>query len=439
MTTVSEVFREGFESYAKERRLPYKIYKAANALMNCRTAAMGGHVQQCENGHVVGVQYNSCRHRSCPQCNERSKTQWADAQAARLLACDHYHAIFTVPHELLDLWSYNRQAMADLLFSSACHALMKLLKDERYLGATPGIVATLHTWGRTLIRHPHVHCLVTGGGLAADGQWHSSHTGYLVPVKALKRIYRGKFLGGVESLLEEGQLRLPKDLDMESARRLLGRTARREWNVRIQQRYAYGEGVMRYLGRYVRGGPISNRGLTEVNDTDVAFRYRDHRDGKQKILRLSRDEFIDRLIWHVPEPGRHVTRHYGLYGHKARPKRAICRAHLGQPPEPDRPAPVNWQTYLERMGHEAQTRCNTCGARIHTGPRLPKGSVANPISIGVGGRSGSVQQVVQTARGSAADPPKLWAWTVSHRFFCAAAGPINKHVRLAKGDHNGLI
>ena len=119
MTTLKEIFEEGFVDYASENHLPYGSYQAANAIMNCRTAAMGGHVQQCEHGHVVGVHYNSCRHRSCPQCNERSKSQWAEAQAARLLACDHYHVVFTLPQELLQLWSYNRGEMADLLFSAA--------------------------------------------------------------------------------------------------------------------------------------------------------------------------------------------------------------------------------------------------------------------------------------------------------------------------------
>ena len=149
-------------------------------------------MQQCANGHVVGVHYNSCRHRSCPQCNERSKSQWAEAQAARLLACDHYHVVFTLPHELLELWSYNRREMAELLFSAASGALMSLLKDPGHLGAKPGILASLHTWGRTLSRHPHVHCLVSGGGISAEAQWQVGHRSYLVPVKALKLVYSEK-------------------------------------------------------------------------------------------------------------------------------------------------------------------------------------------------------------------------------------------------------
>jgi hypothetical protein len=421
MTTLREIFEAGFGAYVKKYKLPYRSYQAANAIINCRTAAMGGHIQRCENGHVVGVQYNSCRHRSCPQCNERGKTQWADAQAGRLLGCEHYHVIFTLPHELLDWWSYNRRVMTDLLFSSASGALMKLLTDERHLGATPGIVASLHTWGRTLSRHPHVHCLVTGGGLTSGGEWRSSRAGYLLPVKALKAVYRGKLLEGLEAALNRGELCLPPGLGSDGAHRLLRTIARKEWNIRVQERYAHGNGVMKYLGRYVRGGPISNRRVVEAGESQVRFRYRDHRDGKNKQMTLSRDEFIGRVLWHVPEPGRHVTRHYGLYGHKARTKREVCRTHLGQAPEPERPQAIDWQTYLERLGYTEQTRCSACGGRIQMGPALARKILRRRISIDRWARSDSVQQDVQVDRASATDPPKGWAQSSLPRFSCARA------------------
>jgi hypothetical protein len=409
MTTLKEIFEEGFVDYASEHHLPYRSYQAANAIMNCRTAAMGGHVQQCENGHVVGVHYNSCRHRSCPQCNERSKSQWAEAQAARLLDCDHYHVVFTLPHELLQWWSYNRGEMADLLFSAANGALMSLLKDPRHLGAKPGIVASLHTWGRTLSRHPHVHCLVSGGGISAEGRWEEGHGSYLVPVKALKLVYRGKLLSGLQHLLEAGELRLPEGVSLQAALALLRRTARKSWNVRVQERYAHGQGVLRYLARYVRGGPISNRRLVEAPQGEVCFRYQDHRDGKPKLMQLSREEFIDRVLWHVPESGRHTTRHYGLYAHKAGEERALCRAALGQPPEPERAAPIDWQSFLEQAGHPEGARCERCGARIARGPTIAPRRRAHQFSIARRRRSGSVQQADQAAipraSGSAAGPP----------------------------------
>jgi hypothetical protein len=234
--------------------------------------------------------------------------------------------------------------------------------------------------------------LVSGGGLGADGQWHASRGGYLLPVRALKAVYRGKLLSGLRRQLDRGELRLPPATSPESARRLLRKIARKDWNVRIQERYGHGRGVMRYLGRYVRGGPISNRRLIQATDAEVQFRYQDHRDGKGKVMTLTRDEFIARVLWHVPESGRHTTRHYGLYGHKARPQRALCRAQLGQAAEPERPAPVDWQSYLQRLGHGEKTRCPSCGAPMRTAAAVPRQRKAHRISIGSVARSGFVQQ-----------------------------------------------
>ncbi len=404
-TTLRDIFALGFDAYARERRLPYRSHEAANAIMQCRTAALGGHVQQCINGHINGVQYNSCRHRSCPRCNERAKTQWADAQAARLLCCDHYHVIFTIPHELLDLWSHNRALLPDVLFAGASETLLTLLGDEKHLGARPGIVASLHTWGRRLSRHPHLHCLVTGGGMDAAGVWRNAHRGYLLPVKVVKAMYRGKLLAGLWAALQERTLTLPAHLSPEDAEVLLRRLGRKDFNIRIQQRYSHGRGVMVYLGRYVKGGPISDHRLLEASADSVHFRYEDHRDGKQKILALRTSEFIERVLWHVPEKGRHTTRHYGLYNHKARAQRARCREQLGQAPEAPYPEPVDWQTYLERRGHAEKARCRECGARIQAVARIPRAGRKDPISIGPAVRSNFVQQLDQAAESAAPNAP----------------------------------
>lgn len=403
--TLREVFALGFDAYARERKLPYRSHEAANAIMQCRTAALGGHVQECVNGHLNGIQYNSCRHRSCPRCNERAKTQWADAQAARLLGCEHYHVIFTIPHELLDLWSHNRALLMDVLFTAASETLLMLLGDERHLGAKPGIVASLHTWGRTLSRHPHLHCLVTAGGMSPEGVWRASHRGYLLPVKVVKALYRGKFLAGLWNALREGTLSLPAHLTSGDAEAQLRRLGRKSFNVRIQQRYSHGHGVMVYLSRYVKGGPIGDHRLLNVSEECVRFRYEDHRDGKRKTMTLKTGEFIDRVLWHVPEKGRHTVRHYGLYGHKARALRARCREQLGQGPEPAHPEPVDWQTYLERRGHVEKTKCRECGARLRFVACLPRGGKEDPISIGTAVGSGFVQQLDQVAASAVPNAP----------------------------------
>lgn len=415
-TTLRDIFALGFEMYARERKLPYRSHEAASAIMQCRTAALGGHVQACANGHFNGIQYNSCRHRSCPRCNERAKTQWADAHAARLLACDHYHVIFTLPHELLELWGHNRALMADLLFAAASDTLLSLLGDERHLGAKPGIVASLHTWGRTLSRHPHLHCLVTGGGLDDTGVWQGVRRGFLLPVKVLAAVYRGKLLASLWTALHEEVLALPEGTSPQDVEALLRAVGRKTFNVRIQERYSHGRGVMVYLGRYVKGGPISDRRLLDVSAESVRFRYQDHRDGKQKTMTLRTDDFIDRVLWHVPEKGRHTTRHYGLYGHKARALRSRCREQLGQAAESPKPEPVDWQRYLERQGHAEQARCRQCGARIQTVARVAPAWRRDPISIGAAVRSGFVQHLDQVAASPPSNEPP--ATESSGIFFC---------------------
>ncbi|MCP4454918.1 MAG: transposase, partial [Planctomycetes bacterium] len=181
--TLQGIFEEGFDDYTRKHALPLKAHKAADAIRSCRTARLGGHVQRCPDGHVTHIQYNSCKHRSCPRCAALPKARWVDDQQAWILACDHFHAIFTMPRELQPLWQYNRRWFVDVLFQCVRETLMELLTDEKYLGAVPGIIMSLHTWGRTLNLHPHIHCLITGGGLDGKGKWKSAKADYLLPVR----------------------------------------------------------------------------------------------------------------------------------------------------------------------------------------------------------------------------------------------------------------
>ena len=180
--------------------------------MQCRTAALGGHVQACPDGHMSRIWYNSCRHRSCPQCAYLQTERWLTLQQARLLACDHYHVICTIPHDLNALWLGNVPLMTTLLFQTVRATLDTLLGDPQYLGAQPGIIAALHTWGQTLVLHPHVHCLVTGGGITPDGQWVAVRNGFLLPVRVVMAVFRGKVLAALRTAWERGDLQLPAAL-----------------------------------------------------------------------------------------------------------------------------------------------------------------------------------------------------------------------------------
>ena len=194
--TLQSIFQLGFEDYAKTHKVPLYQHKAAQQIMSCRTAVLGGHAQYCENHHLYGVWYNSCKHRSCPQCQGLSQFRWLARQKEKLLNCQHSHLVFTIPHEYLDCWRYNSQTMTRLLFRCAAECLHDFLRDDpqkKYLDAQPGFIMALHAFGRDLSLHPHIHCTVTHGGLNRDGHWVSPKRSTLLPIRALMARFRGKF------------------------------------------------------------------------------------------------------------------------------------------------------------------------------------------------------------------------------------------------------
>jgi hypothetical protein len=328
---------------------------------------LGGHVQRCPDGHFERVWYNSCRHRLCPQCAWLQVERWLDQQRARLLACDHYHVIFTMPSELHDLWRANVAVMTTLLFAGVRDTFLELLGDEAYLGAKPGIIATLHTWTQTLLLHPHVHCLVTGGGLTESGDWVAVRHGFLLPSRVAMAVFRGKLLAAVRRAVQQGQLRLPAGMRPQRCDNLLNKLGRQKWNVHIRERYPHGEGVLIYLARYVRGGPLANQRLVSCGQGEVRFRYRVNGEGAARprcgLLTLSIAEFIRRYLLHVPEPGTKVVRGYGLYAPTKREALAVCRAQLGQGPVVQ-PAVRDWQTACQAGGDDHPERCPVCGRRL---------------------------------------------------------------------------
>jgi len=368
--TVQQIFQHHFARFQLEHSLAYKHYQAANALMQCRTAAMGGHVQRCPDGHEQRIQYHSCKHRSCPLCNALPKAQWVEKQKTRLLRCDHYHVVFTLPHELLDLWRYNTHWFTHAFFSVCRDTLMTLLKDERHLGALPGILMSMHTWGRTLNLHPHIHCLVTGGGLTVGGEWKPVKHDFLLPVRVVKALYQGKLLARLWAAIKAGDLTLPPSYTPQAIERLLRQLGKKPWNVRLQERYAHGKGVMLYLARYVKGGPLANPRIKSADVHHVCFRYKDHRDQRQKVMQLTTDHFVERLLWHVPEKGQHLIRHYGLYGHQAHAQRNRCRQQLGQAPEADKIKPLDWQQFWEQLKKPQKGLCSTCGKALRRGEKV---------------------------------------------------------------------
>ena len=371
--TLQTIFRIGFAAYIATKKLPAFIYKAAWCLMHCRTEVMGGHVQACPEGHFEKNHYNSCKHRICPLCAFIQVQRWLFKQKARLLGCAHYHVVFTIPHELNILWKYNSTLMTNMLFHSAIETIQQLLSDKKYLGAMPGIIASLHTWSKTLILHPHIHCLITGGGLNND-KWINLRRDYLFPIAAARILFQGKLLDAISKALANGQLILPPELTIDQAKRLIKKCWKKKWNIHIREKYTHGKGVLTYLARYLKGGPISNSRIVAIRDNQVTFHV--GREKKQ-LMTLTIEEFIQRFLQHVPHPSCVVVRSYGLYASTKKKDLDLCHRLLGNKPDENTKNPT-WQDILEEVfpqkseAKESPWQCPICGKRLIVKTILPR-------------------------------------------------------------------
>jgi hypothetical protein len=386
LLTLQTIFQDAYPAFEQTHPLPAHVRRAARAIMQCRTAALGGHIQACPDGHRSRIWYNACRHRSCPQCADLQTERWLALQRARLLACDHYHVIFTLPHDLNPLWLANVPVMTTLLFQAVRDTLGTFLADPKSLGAQPGIIAALHTWSQTLVLHPHVHCLVTGGGLTADGAWQAVRHGLLLPARVVMAVFRGKRLAAIRQALAREDLVLPEDLRRQQLLNLLmrlGHPRKTTWNVRIMERYRHGAGVVTYLARYLRGGPLKNTRLVACDGERVTFTCRarpEEADGDRSSaqrITVAVADFLQRWRLHVPVPQTRVVRSYGLYHSTQVEALAVCRAHLGQPPV-EVPLSLEWQTVCAQRGDQHPERCPACGQLLVCPGVIPRGGAPPP-------------------------------------------------------------
>jgi hypothetical protein len=375
--TVQQILHQGYTAYERSHKRPGYVRKAVWALLACRTAMLGGHVHGCPDGHVQRVWYNSCRHRLCPQCAWLQVERWLSRQQARLLACDHYHVILTLPDALRGLWLANITVMTPLLFAAVREPLCERLGDEQYLGAQPGIIAALHTWSQTLVCQPHLHCLVTGGGLTDEGQWRAVRHGFLLPARVVMAGFRGKLLAALRRGVAHGELRRPAGRSGQQLEKLLTKRGRQKWKVHIRERYAHGVGVLTSVARYLRGGPISKTRLVSCAHGEVTFRYRVNGEGadsqQRGLMPLPIAECIRRFLWHVPKPGTKVVRGYGRYAPTKWAALARCREQLGQGPVV-RAAVLDWQTACRQRGEDHPERCPVCGRLLVCSGVIPRSS-----------------------------------------------------------------
>ena len=260
-----------------------------------------------------------------------------------------------------------------MLFHSAIETIQQLLSDKKYLGAMPGIIASLHTWSKTLILHPHIHCLITGGGLNND-KWINLRRDYLFPIAAARILFQGKLLDAISKALANGQLILPPELTIDQAKRLIKKCWKKKWNIHIREKYTHGKGVLTYLARYLKGGPISNSRIVAIRDNQVTFHV--GREKKQ-LMTLTIEEFIQRFLQHVPHPSCVVVRSYGLYASTKKKDLDLCHRLLGNKPDENTKNPT-WQDILEEVfpqkseAKESPWQCPICGKRLIVKTILPR-------------------------------------------------------------------
>ena len=343
-----------------------QVRKVLGRLSRCRTSELGFHLYRCSDdtcGHVK-YQYHSCRDRHCPQCGALKKDEWIEARTRELLPVKYYHVVFTLPHELNSLVLGHQRLLYKLLFEASAQTLRSFAKDEKYLGARPGIIAVLHTWGQQLSYHPHLHCIVSGGGITGEGKWKEATKNegrFLFPVKAMSVVYRGKFMQGLKHLMAEGLVTPTEGVDVKA---LFNGLYSKDWVVYAKAPFGGPQAVIEYLGRYTHKVAISNHRIMSIGEEEdrVSFQYKDYADaGKQKMMTLAAPEFIRRFSQHILPKGFTKIRMYGYLSNRDRHQR--IREVLSYLELPRHAAPVSVPfavRLLERYG-VAVNRCPCCG------------------------------------------------------------------------------
>jgi hypothetical protein len=349
MLEVQDVFSAYADIYRKNHKLSFMQHKAVNAILNCRTSALGGHADVCPNCGDSHISYNSCRNRHCPKCQTLAKERWIDNRKADLLNVGYFHVVCTLPHELNSVIYGNQKDMYNLMFKCVAETLRELAADRKYLGADIGLTAVLHTWGQNLCFHPHVHCIVPAGGLNSLGKWVNSKKKFFLPVKAVSRKFRGKFL----ALLKQQKADLPQEL--------YNTCYNKEWIVYCKPPFKTAACVVEYLGRYTHRIAISNNRLQIFENGQVTFKWRDYRDSSRwKAMTLSAEEFIRRFLMHTLPGGFMKIRHYGFLSSRGKQaKLPLCKKLTGTSLLPKEKLTTE-KLLIKILGRNPQA-CRSCG------------------------------------------------------------------------------
>ncbi len=364
---VADIFREYGPTYRETHRLSARHLRAMHAIEICRTAELGGHKYKCDTCGEISISYNSCRNRHCPKCQNLDVEKWVQARKKEILPTHYFHVVFTLPEILRPLALRNQAVVYRILFKAVAETLKTLCIDPKHLGAEIGFISVLHTWSQTLIDHPHIHCIVPGGGLSFDGKkWVPGNSEFFIHVKVLSRVFRGKFHEYLKQTYKSGELNFVGDispLKNESRfKALLNGLFMQDWHVYCKPPFKSPENVIEYLGRYIHRVAVSNDRIVKLENDRVKIRYRDYADGdKIKEMPLEPDEFIRRFLLHIL-PDRFVKiRYYGLLSARNRQtKLKKCKELLGVSITENDEQQLNWQELLEQVTGVDPMLCPHC-------------------------------------------------------------------------------
>jgi hypothetical protein len=375
---VADVIRRFGAALLRQETVSPAKRRVMRALLACRTAQLGGHVESCDSCDFQRITYNSCRNRHCPKCQGSRQAQWLEDRAEDLLPVEYFHVVFTVPEEIASIALQNKRVVYGILFRALSATLRTIAADQQHLGAEIGFVSVLHTWTQDLRHHPHVHCVVPGGGLAADGRWVSCRPGFFLPVPVLKAMFRGKFVALLRAAYEQGELRFQGSLqhlhDPAAFSQCLDRAMATPWVVYSKPPFGGPLQVLKYLARYTHRVAIGNSRILDISDDGVKFRWRDRAQGnRSRTMVLPGVEFLRRFLLHVLPRGFPRIRHYGLLANRSRTvKLAATRLQLGA----TMPAPV--AAGLQPVT-AASNRCPAC--KSGTLMRTPLAASREPVFL----------------------------------------------------------
>ena len=367
---VADIFRQHGPDFRLTHPRSPEQRRVMRAIEVCRTSVLGGHVDQCDACNYQRVSYNSCRNRHCPKCQSLAKARWLEARMADLLPVEYFHVVFTLPEQLAALALQNQRVVYNLLFATAAETLGTIAADPKHLGAEIGFLAVLHTWSQTLRHHPHLHCVVPGGGLSTDGRrWVSCRQGFFLPVNVLARLFRRLFLTALDHAFDHGKLTFNGTLSHLSQPRhfnsLLASLRSKEWVVYAKPPFGGPAQVLAYLGRYTHRVAITNHRLLALQDDHVTFSWKDYaRGNQQRSMTLKTDEFIRRFLLHVLPDGFKRIRSYGWLANRHRAdKLATCRQLLGvEAPAAAAAEPgEDYRDRYQRLTGKSLRDCPVCG------------------------------------------------------------------------------